>query len=45
MENNNDNDNDNDMTCDSEAYSFGLLFLCIIIGNQHFVLNKKFCIN
>ncbi len=30
------------MTCDTEVYSFGLLFLCIIIGYQEFLVKKMF---
>lgn len=30
------------MTCDSEVYSFGLLFLCIFIGSEDFLVKKDF---
>lgn len=28
---------DNEMTCESEVYSFGILFLCIVVGQQEFL--------
>lgn len=33
------------MTCDSEVYSFGLLFLCIIVGQQEFLISNIFELN